>query len=188
MNGLLRILRRPPLVKSAILTLRTEQKLLAKGRDTKAPNEFGPIFKISEQQVLLGRNYEDMVNETWIRNAVEDIGISGDIPEFRAEELWKGYGFHDGMYTVRHRKTGRRYLYYFPLKKGESHFVNEYGERTAKEVLGEYLPLYYEPKSGVTWRTVALENITRVEYADWSYDIVCTRLRKGHLEDYQSLT
>jgi hypothetical protein len=171
-TGILRILRRSPRVKSVVLHTETIPTLLRRGRITGQENEFGNVKHIQTTQALLGVDYEDYVNQRWIQSALKHLNLSGDIPKFEAQALWNGFGVHDGLYTVRHRKSRRRYLYFYPLRQGESKYVDERGNEINLAKLGEFLKLRGISRSGISWRTVNLENIVAVEYNNSKYELV----------------
>lgn len=183
-----------------VLVTRTEPELTKKHRVTKepCPYQYG-IYRISRRSAVLGADYETKVNRNNFRDAVkiaEEHGVDTtrqdkidkiveQVPEFKAEQLWRGKGKHVSRFTVEHCDTHERYFYFLPsTKKGDNGtatvYEDEYRENVTDRVIDGveledlkvgYLPKVSVAESGQTWRTVKLSNVLIVAHAGNVYQV-----------------
>jgi hypothetical protein len=144
------------------LTIETEPKLLKLNRVTGEPCPIERLFKRSTLNVLLGSSYTAAVNKQLER--------SGEEPNFEARLLWRGEGEHveGSPFLVRKKGSDKHYLAFRLLNVvSEVYHLGDGGPAVDPAKYKNFLPLppKGEPQE-VVWRTVSLENVRSVIYAD----------------------
>jgi hypothetical protein len=119
----------------------------------KTGNPYPEISRVTRRNMFLGASYESCVNNKQERQGGER--------DFEAESL--PWGEHRGRFLIEHK--GKTYLAAYPVASGchgEDKWITPDGVEVDFSVVEPFLPKSNEPKSGVAWRTIALENILEV--------------------------
>lgn len=151
------------------------------------------IYHLTRQHIILGGNYQQMVNEERqaefkryldkLPPSPRFIRTEFAVEQFIAEELWHGKGIRDSLFprfVAVHKDSGQRYLCFRPVSYNPSGtpdpLDDEFYDATTlrkldfdKEVKDYYRPASKQPKVQMTakmvpWRTVKLENVVGATY------------------------
>lgn len=119
------------------------------------------VSKISVRNGIVGASYENAVNNQLQRHS--------EIPDFRAESLWKGKGRRISKFLVEHTETHEQYLSFLPrtingVNVTKSIYVdNNTGLEIDFSEVSSYMPPYRENSSGVNWQVIKLDNIIGIK-------------------------
>jgi hypothetical protein len=141
------------------LTIETEPKLLKLNRVTGEPCPIERLFKRSELSAMLGSSYANAVNK--------QLEKAGEEPNFEARLLWRGEGEHveGSPFLVRKKGSDKHYLAFRLLNVVSEVYLDPQGKVVNPEDYKNFLPLASK-EAGVVWRTVSLDNVKSVIYAD----------------------
>ena len=160
---------------------RTAPKMLVKHRKTKEPNKYldGELIRLAHRTVILGANYEGLVNK---QRAVEGVEET-----FVAEELWHGKGAKHRVYTVQHKETGEIYFAYKPQVAEPEHAPKVHADEwqfngvkltdaEVKDLKENLLTASGDAKKQglekqVFWQTLDLDNLMALQYGGEQYII-----------------
>ena len=136
------------------LRTKTQCKLLAKSK-VQFPKG---VSKISTRNGIIGASYENAVNNALKRE--------GEVPDFKAESLWKGRGCRVSKFIVQHMDTQKQYLAFMPKTNVDGHNVtksvyidNATGLEVSYEDIKDYMPSYGTNSSGLNWQVIELTNV-----------------------------
>ncbi len=126
------------------------------------------VSKISLRNGIVGASYENAVNNKLERE--------NEIPDFKAESLWKGKGRTISNFLVEHTDTHEQYLKFLPRtidgkNVTKSIYVdNNTGLEIDSSEVAKYMPAYKENSSGVNWQVIKLENIIGIKCGEISWN------------------
>jgi len=126
-------------------------KTQPKVRKTNNPNP--EICRLTRRNVILGAAYESCVNNLQERQGGERSFESEPLP----------WGQHQGRFMIENK--GKLYLAAYPVAsgcKGEDKWLTPDGVEVDFSVVEPFLPKASDSKSGVAWRTFALENVLEI--------------------------
>jgi hypothetical protein len=147
------------------LRTKTQCKLLAPSK-VRFPKG---VTKISTRNGIIGASYENAVNNKLERE--------GDLPDFKAESLWKGRGRRVSKFIVQHMDTQKQYLAFLPKTNVDGHNItksvyvdNATGLEVSYEDIKDYMPNYGTNSSGVNWQVIELSNVIGLKSGDIEFN------------------
>lgn len=143
------------------LRTKTQCKLLAKSK-VEFPQG---VTKISLRNGIIGASYENAVNNKLERE--------GELPDFKAESLWKGRGRRVSKFIVQHMDTQKQYLAFLPKTNADGHNItksiyidNATGLEVPYNNVEKYIPSYGYSSSVVNWQVIELSNVIGLKSGD----------------------
>jgi hypothetical protein len=147
------------------LRTKTQCKLLAPSK-VRFPKG---VTKISTRNGIIGASYENAVNNKLERE--------GDLPDFKAESLWKGRGRRVSKFIVQHMDTQKQYLAFLPKTNVDGHNItksvyvdNATGLEVSYKDIKDYMPNYGTNSSGVNWQVIELSNVIGLKSGDIEFN------------------
>ena len=146
------------------LRTKTQCKLLAASK-TKFPKG---VSKIATRNGIIGASYENSVNNSLRRE--------GEVPDFKAESLWKGRGRSISKFLVENTETHKQYLKFLPRTNPDGHNItksiyvdNATGLEIDYSEIQPFMPSYSANTSGVNWQVIELTNVIGLKCGDVEY-------------------
>lgn len=146
------------------LRTKTQCKLLAASK-VRFPKG---VSKIATRNGIVGASYENAVNNSLKRE--------GEVPDFKAESLWKGRGRSISKFLVENTETHKQYLKFLPRTNPEGHNVtksiyidNATGLEIDYSEIQPFMPSYSGNASGVNWQVIELANVIGLKCGDVEY-------------------
>jgi hypothetical protein len=147
------------------LRTKTQCKLLAASK-TKFPKG---VSKIATRNGIIGASYENSVNNSLRRG--------GEVPDFKAESLWKGRGRSINKFLVENTETHKQYLKFLPRTNPDGHNITKsiyVDNATDLEIdyseIQPFMPSYSASTSGVNWQVIELTNVIGLKCGDVEYN------------------
>lgn len=154
-------------------------------RMRKRHNPFSYVVCVTERLGMIGANYERAVNRQRWREQ-QPTTRDGDVEPFKAQSLWRGAGEHvpNNRHLVRHKKTGKLYLIFFPRTNRKGEIIPDrkryHNAVTMAEIPVDRLrPFLYPPARSVKqgtdkpihWRLIGLDSLIAIKMAGVTYHI-----------------